>query len=71
TRTPVVRPAVTETTALGAARLAGLAAGLDLDPDDPGDTTTFAPAIPAAEAQERRRRWSRAVERAAAWEEAD
>ncbi len=68
---PVVRPRVTETTALGAAYLAGLATGLWASPDAlraerKGDVR-FEPKMGASERAERRGRWQKAVERAKAW----
>jgi glycerol kinase len=68
---PVVRPLVTETTALGAAYLAGLATGFwastsDLKAKREGDVR-FEPEMSATERAERRARWRRAVERAKAW----
>ena len=68
---PVVRPRVTETTALGAAYLAGLAVGFWANPDTlraerKGDVR-FEPKISAAERAERRTQWKKAVERAKAW----
>ena len=70
---PVVRPLVTETTALGAAYLAGLATGFWANPEDllakrQGDVR-FEPRMDAAERVERRGRWQRAVERAKGWSE--
>ena len=70
---PVVRPKVTETTALGAAYLAGLAAGCWASPEEirtkrQGDTR-FEPRMDAAERAERRGRWQRAVERSKSWTE--
>jgi glycerol kinase len=70
---PVVRPRVTETTALGAAYLAGLAVGFWSGPEElrakrEGDVR-FEPAMNAAERTEQRGRWSRAVERAKNWTE--
>jgi glycerol kinase len=68
---PVVRPRVTETTALGAAYLAGLAAGVW-----PSRETIkkqwqvdqrFEPQISADEAAARRATWRRAVERTKGW----
>jgi glycerol kinase len=68
---PVLRPAVVETTGLGAAYLAGLSAGLWSSLDAlAGRTTiarTFAPAMDAAARAERYEGWRRAVERARAW----
>jgi glycerol kinase len=68
---PVVRPQVTETTALGAAYLAGLATGFWAGPEElrakrKGDTR-FEPQMDAAARKERRGEWQRAVERAKAW----
>jgi glycerol kinase len=70
---PVVRPQVTETTALGAAYLAGLATGFWANPEElrvkrQGDTR-FEPRIDSSERAERRARWQRAVERAKNWTE--
>jgi glycerol kinase len=70
---PVVRPRVTETTALGAAYLAGLATGVWASPDAlraklEGDVR-FEPKMSAGERAERRAQWQRAVERAKAWSE--
>ncbi len=68
---PVVRPQVTETTALGAAYLAGLATGFWPSPDAlragrQGDKR-FEPQMEAGERAERRALWHKAVERAKAW----
>lgn len=68
---PVVRPQVTETTALGAAYLAGLAVGFWASPDElrakrPGDTN-FEPKMDAGKRKELRGCWQRAVERAKSW----
>jgi glycerol kinase len=68
---PVVRPRVTETTALGAAYLAGLATDFWANPEDlrakrHGDVY-FEPKMDANERAERRGRWQRAVERAKGW----
>jgi len=70
---PVVRPRVTETTALGAAYLAGLATDFWAGPEDlrvkrQGDVR-FEPKMSVTERAERRGRWSRAVERAKGWGE--
>ncbi len=70
---PVVRPRVTETTALGAAYLAGLATGFwasadALRAEREGDVR-FEPKMAAGERAERRGRWQQAVERAKAWSE--
>ncbi len=68
---PVVRPQVTETTALGAAYLAGLAVGVwpsrkAITPHWAVDRR-FEPQISADEAQSRRATWRKAVERAKGW----
>jgi glycerol kinase len=70
---PVVRAAVTETTALGAAYMAGLAAGVykgrgELAAQWKAERR-FEPSMGRDEAQARRAQWSRAVERARHWEE--
>jgi glycerol kinase len=69
---PVVRPAVTETTALGAAYLAGLAVGywpsVDAITGQWRVDRRFDPRLPPARAHELRNRWAAAVERARAWE---
>jgi glycerol kinase len=70
---PVVRPLVTETTALGAAYLAGLATGFWASPDDlaakrQGDVR-FEPAMDPKLRASRRAEWQRAVERSKAWTE--
>jgi glycerol kinase len=69
---PVVRPQVTETTALGAAYLAGLATSFWGSPDElragrEGDKR-FEPAMAASERAERSALWNKAVERAKAWD---
>jgi glycerol kinase len=72
---PVVRPAVTETTALGAAYLAGLAVGFWKSVDEITGQwridRRFEPEMPAASVSHLRERWSAAVERAKGWESAD
>jgi glycerol kinase len=69
---PVERPAVTETTALGAAYLAGLAAGVYSDREAIARQwrvdRRFEPAMSRDQAQALRARWSRAVERARDWD---
>jgi glycerol kinase len=70
---PVVRPRVTETTALGAAYLAGLATGFWENPEAlragcQGDVR-FEPKMSANERACRRERWQKAVERAKEWSE--
>ena len=71
-RVPVVRPRVQETTALGAAYLAGLATGVWKDTNDIAAhwqvERTFEPALDRGRAADLRTRWSRAVERAKGWE---
>jgi len=70
---PVVRPRVTETTALGAAYLAGLATGFWAGPEElrakRQNDTRFEPQMTPQERAERRGRWQRAVERAKNWNE--
>jgi len=72
---PVVRPRVQETTALGAAYLAGLAAGVWKSTDEIAARwqveRTFEPAMERGKAAEKRARWERAVERAKGWEETE
>ncbi len=70
---PVVRPRVTETTALGAAYLAGLAVGFWASPEElrakrEGDVR-FEPRMSAEERTKRRAQWQRAVERSRSWSE--
>jgi glycerol kinase len=69
---PVVRPAVTETTALGAAYLAGLAIGFWKSMEEITGQwridTRFEPRLLPAAARTMRDRWSNAVERSKAWE---
>jgi glycerol kinase len=69
---PVVRPAITETTALGAAYLAGLAVGFWKSTDEiTGQWRVdrrFEPAMAGPSARAMRARWSAAVERAKKWE---
>jgi glycerol kinase len=68
---PVVRPAVTETTALGAAYLAGLAVGFWKSPAEIATQRKierrFEPSMDAGRAKELRAHWARAVERAKGW----
>jgi glycerol kinase len=70
---PVVRPRVTETTALGAAYLAGLATGFWAGSDDltakRQDDVRFSPAMDPQLRVARRAEWQRAVERCKAWTE--
>ena len=68
---PVVRPAVTETTALGAAYLAGLAVGFwktDLDASAATRDRRFEPQMKAPHARLLRNRWNEAVARSKNWE---
>jgi glycerol kinase len=68
---PVVRPKVTETTALGAAYLAGLAVGFWDSLDEVAANwqvdRRFEPAMPRDAAAARLRQWERAVERSRDW----
>ncbi len=70
---PVVRPKVIETTALGAAYLAGLATGFWKDRREVEAAwqcdRRFTPQMSADEAAHRRRRWAAALQRARDWEE--
>jgi glycerol kinase len=69
---PVVRPRISETTALGAAYLAGLAVGFWRDREEIAShweaERVFVPAMPGAEAAALRGQWQRALERAKGWE---
>src|SRR5437773_1808041 len=69
---PVVRPAVTETTALGAAYLAGLAVrywpSVDAITGQWKVDRRFEPAMPRASAAALRERWSAALGRSKGWE---
>jgi len=69
---PVVRPAITETTALGAAYLAGLAVGfwpsVDAITGQWRVDRRFEPALPQAAASVLRERWTAALERSKGWE---
>ena len=68
---PVVRPKVTETTALGAAYLAGIATGFWSGADEVASQWAmdrrFEPQIGADERQAKLARWHQAVERARGW----
>ncbi len=70
---PVVRPKVYETTALGAAYLAGLGAGFWRDDGEIAaqwqTDRVFEPAMARGEADRLMEQWGRAVERAKAWAE--
>ncbi len=69
---PVVRPTITETTALGAAYLAGLACGVWSSRDEIAQhwdvDRRFDPKMPASKAGGLRARWQDAVERTKNWE---
>jgi len=70
---PVVRPQVTETTALGAAYLAGLATSFWANPQEVQAKRQtdlhFEPTMSSEERVERRSLWRRAVDRAKNWRE--
>jgi glycerol kinase len=71
---PVVRPSITETTALGAAYLAGLAIEVWKDVQAisnlPSEQTRFEPRMPRSQAKLLRERWNEAVSRSLSWESA-
>lgn len=68
---PVIRPAVTETTALGAAYLAGIAAGFWVDENAVTERwkidRVFDPRMSRDAAETRLKEWGRAVERCLHW----
>jgi len=68
---PVVRPKVLETTALGAAYLAGLAVGFWTDANEVEANwqvdRTFEPSMPQARVDALRGQWREAVERSKSW----
>ncbi len=70
---PVVRPKITETTALGAAFFAGLAVDYWSSPDEITELwqeeRRFEPAMDAAERDRRLARWQKAVGRSQSWVE--
>src|SRR5262249_54772424 len=72
---PVVRPVVTETTALGAAYLAGLGVGYWASEQDIAQQWAvdrrFEPAMAGAQAQKLLGGWRRAVKAAIAWAESE
>ena len=72
---PVVRSAVQETTALGAAYLAGLAEGVWSSTDEVSGqwraAAEFTPAVPPSVADTRYAGWRRAVERSRGWAQPD
>ena len=69
--TQVVRPKVTETTALGAAYLAGLATGfwdsIDTIRKQWQEDATFKPTMPAEQRTSLTKNWQRAVKAAKVW----
>jgi glycerol kinase len=69
---PVIRPKVLETTALGAAFLAGLGAGVWASLEEVealwAVDRVFEPTLQRGEAEERLARWRRAVQRVRGWE---
>jgi glycerol kinase len=72
---PVVRSATAETTALGAAYLAGLAVGFWRDEAEIGaiwrNGGTFEPRMPVAQRDDLVAGWRRAVDRAKGWANGD
>jgi glycerol kinase len=72
---PVVRPKIQETTALGAAYLAGLATGFWKDKAEIAKQwqvdRTFDPAMKPSHRDRLRAQWDKALERARKWEEAE
>ena len=72
---PVVRPKITETTALGAACLAGLATGFWSGPQEITEhwalDRQFEPSLSPGERARRLGRWRQAVARARGWAESD
>lgn len=68
---PVVRPAITESTALGVAYLAGLSAGVWRSADEitnlPIKEQRFEPRMARSEAQDLRGRWNEALSRSRGW----
>jgi glycerol kinase len=71
-QTPIARPAVTESTALGAAYLAGLAVGYWKSQEEIATQSAldrrFEPRMPANQVAALRERWAEALERAKGWE---
>ncbi len=68
---PVIRPRISETTALGAAYLAGLAMGYWSSEEEIAaqweEERRFLPRMPADRVEQERHNWKRAVERAKGW----
>lgn len=71
---PIVRPKITETTALGAAMLAGLATGFFASREQLQaqwrEERRFLPRLDAAQREAKLHRWHRALERSRGWVEA-
>jgi len=69
---PVVRPKIIETTAMGAAYLAGLAVGFWNNVSEIAEVwqtdRIFHPSMPTEEVSRRRARWSQALQRSLAWD---
>ena len=68
---PVVRPAVTESTAMGAAYLAGMAVDFwpsGLEALAAGKARHFEPRVPQSQAKAMRDRWNEAVARSKSWD---
>ena len=72
---PVVRPKIQETTALGAAYLAGLATGFWKDQAEIAKQwqvdRTFDPAMKPAQREKLRGQWNKALDRARKWEDSE
>lgn len=72
---PVLRPSCVETTAVGAAMLAGLGCGIYKDINELNSIWSldrkFEPAMDKQTADKKKRLWSRAVERCSAWADAE
>jgi glycerol kinase len=70
---PVITQEITETTALGAAYLAGLAVGFWRDREEVsrnfGVQKKYLPEMPSRQRESLYHRWKKAVERAKGWEE--
>ena len=70
---PVVRPAMTETTALGAAFLAGLGAGfwkeVQTISDMPRQERRFEPRMPRSQVDAMRQRWNEVISRTKSWDQ--
>lgn len=75
THTPVMRPRVRETTALGASYLAGIATGIWNDMDEVAKRwtldRTFLPAMPEEKRLRMRLDWNKAIGRAKDWQDKD